>query len=343
MNLLVIVGNATPFKKINMSHFNKLYVESVDMLTGDLIYDHYVQTSVNDHNPKVSLFTPAYNTFEKFNRCYNSVINQSFSDWEWIILDDSPDSKNYEYITDLVRDDYRIKVFKSNKQDGFIGSTKRQAASLCNGDYLVELDHDDELHHLALEYIVDAFKKFPDAGFCYSNSCETFETGGNVRYGKGFGMGFGLHYDIAYKGKQLVGADVPINASTIRHIVGVPNHFRCWKREMYFNLCRHNNKLYIVDDYELLVRTFLKTKMIHIPEVLYIQYMNSGGNNTQEPRRAEIQRLVDAIQKKYDNKIHQRILELGYKDWLWNDRENKSNTRIRPVTERKNFAYVYKV
>ena len=156
-------------------------------------------------------------------------------------------------------------------------------------------------------------------------------------------MNEGKHYAYFYKGRYLRPANVPINASTMRHIVGVPNHFRCWKRDIYHTIGRHNNKFTIVDDYELLVRTFLLTRMIHIQEPLYIQYMNAGGNNTQEPRRKEIQRLVDRVQKYYDYEIHNRILELGGEDWMWSG--DRANLSIRsPVNlKRTNLAYEYKI
>lgn len=343
ISLIIVVGNRQPFFNVSTTSIATLFVEDSHNLTGDLIYECYASQSLSDYNPTISIFTPTYNTFDKFFRAYNSVVKQSFQNWEWIIYDDSPNEKNFNFINDVVKNDPRIKLYKSNYRDGFVGSTKRKAASLCNGTYLLELDHDDELHHMALEYVVDAFNKFPDAGFCYSDSCEVYENGGNVNYGNNFAMGYGKHYSFAYKGRGLLGASVPVNASTIRHIVGVPNHLRCWKKDFYFALQRHNNKLSIVDDYELLVRTFLFTRMIHIPETLYIQYMNNGGNNTQEPRRAEIQRLVDKIQKHYDTLIHQRIVELNGEDWLWDDNEQKANLLKPKNEERKSLAYVYKI
>lgn len=340
-SLVVFCGPKILFKQSQKTNIPKIFLESSEELCGDLIYNEYVTSALKNNNPKISIFTPAHNTFEKFYRTYKSVINQSFDNWEWIILDDSPDYENYNFINKIIQNDFRIKLYKSNRKDSFVGSTKRQAASLCNGDYLLELDHDDELHHLALELTISAFNKFPDSSFCYSNSCETYETGGNVNYGNNFAMGYGIHYPFIYKGKNLLGADTPINASTIRHIVGVPNHLRCWKRDFYFQIQRHNNKLAIVDDYELLIRTFLNTKMVHVPEVLYIQYMNAGGNNTQEPRRAEIQRLVDSIQKSYDLMIHNRIKELNGNDWLWNEESNTSNIYGDKPKERTTLAYVY--
>ena len=344
-NLLVFVGNTKRFLNAQLNKIPKVFVDRNDQLTGDLFYNAYIEQSLNDYNPAISMFTPTYNSFERFDRLYRSIKEQSFTDWEWVILDDSPDNRNYEYMKKAVGDDHRIKLYKSNRRDALVGSTKRQAASLCNGDYLMEVDHDDELHHMALELCVSAFKAFPDAGFCYSNAAETFETGGNVNYGNGFAMGEGLHFTRRYKGRTLVGSDTPINASTIRHIVGVPNHFRCWKRDVYFQINRHNNKLSVVDDYEILIRTFLCTKMVHVPEILYIQYMNSGGNNTQEPRRKEIQRLVDRVHKYYEQDIHKRIIELGGLDWMWDSKNNKADLSLRSpdYLKRSTLAYEYKI
>lgn len=317
-NLLVYVGDSKRWLQSRDNNIPKLYVDHSSDITGDLIYSSYIDQSLSDQNPVVSIFTPTYKSFDKFDRLYKTILDQSFDNWEWVILDDSPDEKNYQHMCKVVGDDHRVKIYRPNRCDALVGSTKRSAASLCSGKYLMEVDHDDELHHLALEACVRAFEKHPDAGFCYSDSAEVFESGGFLEYGDGFAIGQGIHYRYVYKGRELRPASVPINASSIRHIVGVPNHFRCWERDTYFRLQRHNNKLAVVDDYELLVRTFLHTRMIHIKNCLYIQYMNNNGNNTQEPRRKEIQRLVDRIQKHYEPQIHNRILELGGVDWGMN-------------------------
>lgn len=341
-NLSIFIGNTKRYLRSRSNKIPQLFVNEVDELNGDLIYSAYAEGSFVAPNPLISLFTPAYKTHKKFDRLYASLKEQSYSEWEWIVLDDSPDD-NFDYMCKVVGNDSRVNIYKANRRDGLVGSTKRQAASLCNGTYIMEVDHDDELHHLALETCLSAFNKYPDAGFCYSDSAEVFETGGVVDYGDSFGMGEGKHYTYYYKGKFLRPANVPINASTVRHIVGVPNHFRCWKKRVYDSIGRHNNKLAVVDDYELLVGTFLKTRMIHIQEPLYIQYMNAGGNNTQEPRRKEIQRLVDRIQKHYDKQIHNRIVELGGEDWMWTGETSNLNIRAPIKLKRTNLAYEYKI
>lgn len=344
-NLLVYIGVAKRWIKSQNCTLPRVFVNSPEEITGDLLYAAYSQESLRDPCPLISAFTPTYKTFSRFDRLYSSFKEQSYQNWEWIILDDTPGEENYEYMINAVKGDHRVKIYKSNRNDGLVGSTKRQAASLCNGVYIMEVDHDDELHHLAFDKCISAFKAFPDAGFCYSDAAEIFETGGVVNYGDGFGMHEGKHYPVHYKGRFLNPANTPINASTLRHIVGAPNHFRCWRQDIYHAIGRHNNKFAIVDDYELMVRTFLCTRMIHIPQTLYIQYMNVGGNNTQEPRRLEIQRLVDRTQKYYDKAIHNRILELGGIDWMWNEEWQCADLNMRsPLNLRRStLAYVYNI
>jgi len=310
--LLILVDNPCYWKSVSLNSKNKIYVNSID-LNADLIYNRYIETIVKNNNPTISIFTPTFNTFNKINRVYASLLEQSFQDWEWIIVDDSTDKKNVDYILNLTKNDKRVKIFDYKNVSGFIGQTKRFAASLCSGEYLVELDHDDVLHHLALEKIINAFKRYPDSNFCFSSSAEYYDDGSNVDYGNYFATGYGKHYDLWYKGRHYRPAIVPVNFSTIRHIVGVPNHFRCWKSNFYNSISRHNDKLNCVDDYELLIRTFLNTKMIQIRDCLYFQ--TTSPETATNARRAEIQRKVDRICKYYENKIHNRILELGSEDF----------------------------
>ena len=57
-----------------------------------------------------------------------------------------------------------------------------------------------------------------------------------------------------------------INALSIRHIVAEPNHVRCWKKEFYHKIGGHNIELSVLDDMDLLIRTFYMVKMCKIPK-----------------------------------------------------------------------------
>ena len=147
-----------------------------------------------DAPPFVSVFTPAYKTGERILRPYHSLKRQQYRDWEWVILDDSDDDyATFRMLEDLAAKDHHITVHKMHRHSGVIGEVKNIAASLCKGDILVELDHDDELTENALSDVVEGFKQFPEAGFVYTDCAEVYENGNLVKYGDGWGLGYGSY------------------------------------------------------------------------------------------------------------------------------------------------------
>ena len=88
----------------------------------------------------------------------------------------------------------------------------------------------------------------------------------------------------------------------------------------------------MADDYELIVRTFLKTRMIRVPKLCYLQYVS---NTAQQKRNMDIQRHVRSIKVHYDRRIHDRFLELGCDDFTWDEKKGESdytcpNPRVEP-------------
>jgi len=270
--------------------------------------------------PVVTVFTPTYKTGDKIFRPYNSLLGQTYRDWEWVIIDDSHDSdKTFNTLNDLAKRDYRIRIYKSNQPSGVIGNLKREACDLGRGEYLLELDHDDELTPQALEWTIKAYSQHPEVGFIYSDFAECYEDGTPFVYNPGWGLGYGTYREEIHNGIKYVVVNSPrINAKTIRHIVAAPNHFRSWRKCVYDEIGGHNSLIHVGDDYELMVRTFLHTRMALIPRMCYVQYRNQSGNASQI-RNRDIQRLVRYFSMHYDTQIHQRLLELGVDDFVWEE------------------------
>jgi len=53
--------------------------------------------------PKFSVFTTCYKSYNKINRAYNGMISQKFRDWEWILLDDSPEDEHFNFLRKLAK------------------------------------------------------------------------------------------------------------------------------------------------------------------------------------------------------------------------------------------------
>lgn len=283
-----------------------------------------------DTPTKFSFFTSTYKTGkEKIIRLYNSMVLQTYGEWDWFVLDDSPDSSTLELIESF--EDPRITVFKNVSRHGNIGFNKHMIAMACDGDYLIEVDHDDELTPDCLEVLLKAIEAFPNSDFLYSNCVEL--KGPQmvpIIYGKGWGWGEGLTKTEVVKGKEITFSESPeINPYSIRTIYSQPNHLRCWKKDFYHRIGGHNPEMSVLDDQELIIRTFLHGEMTKVDKVLYIQYESEaerGKNedNTQSVRFPEIQRTTFLLKHRFDKDIHDRILSLGHKDTAWNEEKGVS-------------------
>jgi len=294
---------------------------------GYLASMNYILNPDKSETPLISFFTPIYNIGNKLLRTYQSLREQTYDNWEWVVVNDSSDEgKTLKIAEKLAENDSRVKLYDfRQKSGGIIGESKYRAASLCSGKWIMELDHDDILTDRAGELMVKAFQLYPDCKFAFSDCVEIDENWNSLTYGDGFAFGYGKYRKELYRGREYqVAICQNINPKTIRHIVGVPNHFRAWDREFYHSIGGHNRRLTIADDYELIIRSFLKTRFVGIRQLCYLQFFHNSDslNNTQNSSRADIQRRVRTISNFYNKQIKDRFEELGIEDWAFNHNPN---------------------
>lgn len=99
---------------------------------------------------KFSVLIAHYNNFEYFKDCYDSLLKQSFQDFEIIIVDDCSTDDSFNNISLLTRNDSRVKIFRNEKNSG-VGFTKRKCIELASGEICGFVDPDDALVENALE------------------------------------------------------------------------------------------------------------------------------------------------------------------------------------------------
>lgn len=305
-------------RKISITtQYDKITIYSNEVIPENRLHSICIESSLYKDDNLISIFTPTYNIGPKILLTYESLLNQTYNNWEWIIVDDSNDNgKTLELLKCLELNDQRVHVYSFDKKtNGNIGESKYRAAMLCSGKVLCELDHDDILTEDCIDLINKAYLSNPDCGFYYSDCVEyNFDTHKCQDYGNYYGLGASHHYDTYYHGILMhaqTGSD--ITSKSLRHIVGVPNHIRAWRSDIYHEIGGHNRRMRIADDYELMIRTFLHTRYLKIPKLLYIQ---SWGGNSQDSgdNRRDIQWRVWEIANYYSNKITDRIHELGFDD-----------------------------
>ena len=302
-----------------------------------------------DDESMISFFTPIYNTGEKLWKTYESVAAQTYPNWEWVLVNDSSDGgKTLKIAEEIAANDPRVRVYDfREKSGGNIGEVKWRACSMAKGYILAELDHDDLLVETIAEHLHNAAQAHPECGMFFGDTSEFKEDGTCNMYPPGFAMGYGTYRTEEYKGKEVMVCNQPgINPRTIRHIVGVPNHIRAFRRSTYFEVGGHNRNLTVVDDYELIIRMFLKSRLCKIPAFSYIQflYSNASGQNTHDLARADIQRKVRTIADHYNEQIRDRFEELGVKDWAYEENPRfPYNVEPRFGEEENDVCIVYQL
>jgi glycosyltransferase involved in cell wall biosynthesis len=276
--------------------------------------------------PVVCAFTPTTNGGVKLRRVFNSLRAQTYDNWQWVVVVDDPsDERSIAELRAMSAADARVEYWVPQAHSGIIGTRKRQAASLCDADILVEMDHDDELMRDALAALVFAFESRPDVGFAYTDFSEPF-WGSNLTQFASYGENFPLHYRIEESGAPGMPPDStvwylacrtrPLTEGNLWHLVSLPNHVRAWRASTYWEIGRHRN-LIVGDDYEILLRTFLGTRWYYYDRMLYLQYRNvkanGGHDNFTFKRNALIQWIVSRVYEVYteSGKLHRRALELG--------------------------------
>ena len=126
------------------------------------------QKSINDGEPIISIITGYYNCKEYIRETANSVINQTFPYWEWIIIDDGSTEKGTkETLDEIAKLDSRIKIYHE-KNRGRI-ATRDFAITKAKCDLLFILDADDAIDRTMLECSYWTLQTNPKASWVYAD------------------------------------------------------------------------------------------------------------------------------------------------------------------------------
>ncbi|PIF47357.1 glycosyl transferase family 2 [Chryseobacterium sp. 52] len=107
---------------------------------------------------KFSILIANYNNGKYFRDCYNSLISQTYENWEVIIVDDASTDNSVEVIETIIQNDSRFKIYSNASNQG-CGYTKRECMKYAEGEICAYLDPDDAIYVDALEKIVQEFTK----------------------------------------------------------------------------------------------------------------------------------------------------------------------------------------
>lgn len=138
-----------------------------------------IDDSIVSSTPKVSVVIPAFNASKTIKATLKSVIDQSFEDFEIIVINDGSTDDTLEVVNEI--GDQRIKTFTYS--NGGLATARNRGISHATGDYVAFLDADDLWTKDKLESQVEALENNSDAGLAYSLSYYLNEDGKSYHIG----------------------------------------------------------------------------------------------------------------------------------------------------------------
>jgi SAM-dependent methyltransferase len=275
---------------------------------------------------KLSIITPTHDT-TWIDQTWASIKQQDHMDFEWVVSVNDKDGSRERImerigtVARIVDGDPRVRITSDYGQFLGVGARKNYAFHLGTGEALIELDHDDLLTPGALTEIATAFRE-PEIGFVYSDFADFDGTvaptqQGNVTYRHPAVRPGWIQSGFQFYMEQIEGVRPGVyecvrapeaTAQSVSLVYAAPNHVRCWRRSMYEALNGHNALFKLCDDHELVLRTFLATKMKRIAKPLYLYRVS--GQNTWSQSLDEIRRITYELQDKHLEQLVLRECEL---------------------------------
>ena len=126
--------------------------------------------------PKVSVIVPVYNGEKYLNRCIDSILSQTFTSFELLLINDGSTDKSGEICEEYANKDARVRVF--HKKNGGVSSARNVGLDNVNGEWISFIDADDYLYNDSFLVDLDTIKEdivFTSHKMEYYGEYETFQ------------------------------------------------------------------------------------------------------------------------------------------------------------------------
>ena len=198
--------------------------------------------------PRFSIVTPVYNPPPKaLKACIKSVVKQSFSDWEWCVVNDcSPDPRIRKILDRWATKDSRIRVMHRTVNGGIVAASQ-DGLDMATGEFVALLDHDDMIPERALKVIAKELASDDTIDYLYTDEDKIDPKG--------------RHYDVFRKPKF-----DPVRLRSQNYCT----HFSVFRNSLLDEIGGFHSGYDGAQDYDLILRATEKArKVAHVPQILY--------------------------------------------------------------------------
>lgn len=118
--------------------------------------------------PKISIIVPCYNQAQYLDECLQSVLDQTYQNWECIIVNDGSPDNTEEVALAWTQKDSRFKYVK--KENGGLSSARNAGIKNSVGEYILPLDADDKISEDYIQLGIQRFIDYPETKLVYCNA-----------------------------------------------------------------------------------------------------------------------------------------------------------------------------
>ena len=218
-------------------------------------------SQINITSPKVSVILPTYNHLAFLPLAIGSILNQSFQDFELVIVNDGSTDGTKEYL-DSLRDPRVVVIHQQNKRLPGALNTGIQAA---RGEYLTWTSADNYCSQIFLEALVGALENNPDCGFAYSSYATIDE-----------------HDRIS----EFVRNQPFYYAQIIASNVGIASFM--YRRECHESLGLYEPLVDGAEDWDMWVRILEHYAPVYVPDILYYYRQHSDSMTIRDSDKIQV-------------------------------------------------------
>ena len=195
---------------------------------------------------KFSIILPTYNRAELFlKRAIDSVVRQSYKDWELIIVDNNSTDNTKDLVGSY--SDNNIRLY-SIQNEGNIAKSRNLGISKAKGEFIAFLDSDDFWHRDKLKISLDYLKKYKLNGLCHSEYWlyETGET--EIRHYGSTGFSYN---NLLKNGNNLSLSAVIVHADILKDVKGFSediDYITAEDYDLWLKLAKNNYKIKFIKD-----------------------------------------------------------------------------------------------
>ncbi|MFA6160266.1 MAG: glycosyltransferase [Parcubacteria group bacterium] len=250
---------------------------------------------VSEKNPLVSVVIPFYNHEKFIAKTIQSVLDQTYQNWEMLIVDDCSRDGSWSIIQEWAKKDSRIKAFRNNENKGLIPNWKFLIDN-SKGDYIAFLEGDDVFYPENLKSKMRIFEQYPKIGMVYCNFC-AIDAKGNILihdYYKKLGISTYRNQMIQpaeYLYSKLLPFSTYSQIMIRKNVIAISGYPRSFALE---------EKIFLPSDWDFNFLVSTKNEIYYIDEIL-LQYRKHPNNNSADIFKVcnQLEIILDSYAKEY--------------------------------------------